>query len=788
MKKETFIPAGIVLLVAVCGLLRLNDLSLYTDSTRYLLWAQSLGEFSGWVDNTQPVPEAYVVNAPLYPLLVAPGSWFTSSPMAGVKILTLIYGVLALVLFLLWVRRAADERTAIVLMALFGLMPMTVVLFTEVLSEGVYLLLVFWVLFLLQGRTRPEGPARTTLLCLLAILPLVREIGLALVAAVVIITFINGDRRFAVTLAGLTIGVFVLWSLRNLFLVGTPETSQAANVQFMLQRALTTQDESIFTEFARRVAANARSYRYELGGMILFPIPFPLIAAPSSSFLGVFHVLQAVKPFIFLLFVPMLLFGMWRDWSSDAAGRIRVLFVLLSLSIILLYPVQDVRFLYPLLPFFLFFGMKALQRLRDVSHAWHFRTAVVIAAALAVPNLMTTSEVVSTNQRYRAWSSEEAPMSEPPPGPYFSTPWERIGSWIQQHTADDAVIASSAKELAPFVGMRKVLEINKAVPRPQFEEMLRDFDVTALVCPVIQNGLYAYGFPLRESQKVAVREGISVGSVVILSIPSLMRDPQSADVQRPFDSVLVAQPDLRNARTLILDGQYAAADSVLRHVLATDPGNAEAAFQRVVAFSLSGERDAAILAQEALFGSPRSTSYIPISRRLLELAGHLEQARLLEDPSLSAGAWYQAARIGWDLGYTGAARQFLAMSLRAQPNAFEPSIWAAFYALTEGDLRIAEHILSGLRTTYGADPIVSDLSVVATLRRRVEHEQDTSLSSQHWLGIAGALERLELFSPALDAAITAARLDTSNMQAREQVRSLLTRTGKNFALERLRSY
>ena len=54
------------------GVLRLNDLSLYTDSTRYVIWGTSFAHARGFVDKTQPDPERYVVNAPLYSVLIAP--------------------------------------------------------------------------------------------------------------------------------------------------------------------------------------------------------------------------------------------------------------------------------------------------------------------------------------------------------------------------------------------------------------------------------------------------------------------------------------------------------------------------------------------------------------------------------------------------------------------------------------------------------------------------------------------------------------------------------------------
>ena len=69
---EVGLITALVVGFTAVGLFRLNDLSLYTDSTRYLIWANSLATGSGFLDPTSSEPTRFVMNAPLYSVLLVP--------------------------------------------------------------------------------------------------------------------------------------------------------------------------------------------------------------------------------------------------------------------------------------------------------------------------------------------------------------------------------------------------------------------------------------------------------------------------------------------------------------------------------------------------------------------------------------------------------------------------------------------------------------------------------------------------------------------------------------------
>ncbi|MEK6756968.1 MAG: hypothetical protein AABZ02_12515, partial [Bacteroidota bacterium] len=107
------------LLFFLFGIFRLNDLSLYTDSTRYVIWGTSFAQLNGLVDNTQPEPERYVVNAPLYSVLLSPALVVFPFSLTAAKVWTLLWGVAFLVAFYAFLARLLGKTLAAI-----GLIPL----------------------------------------------------------------------------------------------------------------------------------------------------------------------------------------------------------------------------------------------------------------------------------------------------------------------------------------------------------------------------------------------------------------------------------------------------------------------------------------------------------------------------------------------------------------------------------------------------------------------------------------------------------------------------------------
>jgi uncharacterized membrane protein len=111
-RVSSFIGIGLVCgLFLLLGLPSLNQMIIYTpDSARYLAWANSLAQFDGFKDMTTPEPSRYVVHAPLYPVLLAPGAFLFPQSVVAAKTTTLIIGILTIFMFYVWARNRAGNR------------------------------------------------------------------------------------------------------------------------------------------------------------------------------------------------------------------------------------------------------------------------------------------------------------------------------------------------------------------------------------------------------------------------------------------------------------------------------------------------------------------------------------------------------------------------------------------------------------------------------------------------------------------------------------------------------
>lgn len=751
-RPERLSLALLLSLFAVAGWLRLNDLSLYTDSTRYVIWSESLSRGLGWIDATQPEPEAYVVNAPFYPLFIVPSQWIAAGSLFAAKVMTLLYGLGALALFLLWLRRWLSVRTAHVVAWLFAITPLTLVMFTEALSEAPFFLLLFLALWLRErSREQPLTSGQTAVLvAALAVLPLLREISVAIVGAFVIDAILRRQIRPAILIVAAAVGTVGLWTLRNLVWVGVPESSQATNIQFIFEHFVTPTSASIWSEWVQRVIINLRAYQYELSGMILVPFPLNLIREPSDMFVGVVFVLNAVKGWTGFAFLPLLAVGAWTDLRTSTTALVRVLFMAFYASIILLYPLQDIRFFLPAVPFVLIWLAIGIGRPLTMLPRGRNAIAGGVVGLLTLLNAAAVLELLASNQRYlTAVEDHRSGVAPFHSTGYYATPWELAGEALLVATEPDIVIASASKEIVPFVGGRRVLEVNRAVPLPMFESMLREHDAQVLLAQQVRSGIRSHEIQIAESRRFQFDTIATAGWLTVYRVRNRLREGLARQGYEPdpFNGILSF---LHEGRRLIHAGRSREADSVLALAQRLDPVNAEIAFQRVAASALRGSLNEAVSAQQRLFSTPRSTSYTPPGRVLLSMAQALSAARA-DGPGVDRAHWYfQASRMAWDLGYPRQAGAFADSALSVDPKHFESLLWSMHYRFQNGDTLRARRDLALLRSIDAENPVVRGFWAIDSLSRVKSLTTDRERQARLSLEISAIYEQIGLPEEALD--------------------------------------
>ena len=449
-------------LIVVCalfflsGILRLNDLSLYTpDSSRYVIWGNALAHGNGYVDATQPVSDRYVVHAPLYPLILAPVEFIFPLSVEAVKCWTLLIAVFALILLYRLVSTLASGTSALVAVILLGFNPLFLLYGSEALSEVPFVAAVLGACLLLESNNRGSRAAAAALVILVPASVLLREPGIALLIAVLI--FLLLKRRYA--LAGALVAMAVLmiggWYWRNQVHVGVTAGSAGSNLGMIGRHFVTPPEASFASEIASRMWLQLKAYSSSLCGMILFPYfnrQTPGLIVGSSGLFDFCRTMFGGLRYLVMILVPLLsAAGIINDVKRSPTAVFRFVFVAGYIAVILMYPVHDVRFFFPLLPLIIYYLVQGGRSIADAMRVQPplRKGSILTACALLmmVPNLESDRLLVRSNSQYRdgplaAYRSLSV-MKEYPA--IFTYPWSIMGRWVNDSLPEHEVIASPAK-------------------------------------------------------------------------------------------------------------------------------------------------------------------------------------------------------------------------------------------------------------------------------------------------------------------------------------------------------
>jgi tetratricopeptide (TPR) repeat protein len=791
--KRTYTLLALICLgFVIFGFLRLNDTSLYTDSTRYVIWGTSFSQAKGLVDNTQPDPERYVVNAPLYAVVLAPMLLFFPYSLVAAKVLTLLLGVLVLILFFLWLNRRLGTPAALVGTMILAFNPLMLVMATEAMSEMCFLALMF-LAFLLIDSFEGDGKVWSRnfvyLLLIVSFLPLLREVSVALVGAVIIVFLFKKYNRHALWIAVGAVTLTAVWIIRNVVLVGIPTTSQSTNFSFILGHFVTPRDAPLFQELIQRVYVNGRGFYAYIATMLMYPFPQPLIVDPNQLFRGIFKSMNTAKYILPFVVLPLVVIGILKDIRHDYRAYIRLLFCLFYIAIIVIYPVQDIRFVLPLLPFFIYFLLLAVQSVVKAGFLQNknlrIGLAFIASALIILPNLDCNYELVRTNWEYQHSPNElyakirQTGVNKD----LFIRPWTLFGEWIKKNIPDSSVIASSFKELSIFVGDRKILEINYGVPLPMFEHLLRDNGVTYIVSAGIQEINRPYEFAMNETKRFWFEPVHSESGLLLYKVHSSFLDPPPAGSTTTSRSdTTTANGMLNLGRTLLLRGEYPSAVREFTEALRKGSNPALTVFQTTVAYALSGQASEANRELERLYQLPQSSSYIPAATlHLRVMEAQLNAAKL---PGLyhRAQEFFNVAGFYWNFGYQSYAYSILRTTLKEDTTYFVGLLWGWDYATQLGDKKQAQRYLKMLESIDRTNAVVTGFRSLNAIDDTLRRAKNSADQSRLLLEKGKVYWSIGLFDEAFDWVERSIGTDRGNKAAYQYLRDLFENTKRPWAL------
>jgi len=467
LPRDAWILAAVLVLFAVLAAARLNPFCLFEpDSPEYLFTSRALAEVRGYVEIDHVGEPPHTFRPPGLPLLLVPLSLVRPFDVAGAKAVLIVVSLGFLTLLWWFARAVAGPWGAAVALVLVATSPYTLLHGTEVVAEIPFLAGSLGLLALVS-RTRRGPPSWKEVGAagaLLAFLPLLRMVALALAGALALWAVARAERRRWLAAAGACFAVFVLWVWRCRA-AGGP--SYLGAIQNKLDGG------------GLAVGEQLRFYLARLP-QVLLPGLSPGQPVYERLLLDGAPTLNA-RPLEILLALgcgALALHGAWR--RKDQGGALALLYTVLTFAILAVYPPRHERLVWPLIPLAWIFVPAGLPRGRR----WLELLALGLAAALASWQLVTSLEISRTNL---LWRTEGERFYARVPPMYFAD-WEGAGRWIAAHAPASARVLTRHSEVAFTSGRyQEAIRFEESAPQ-DWRRALARLPARDLVVPATQFG------------------------------------------------------------------------------------------------------------------------------------------------------------------------------------------------------------------------------------------------------------------------------------------------------------
>ena len=780
------------LLIAGFGMLMvfsLNTTMYYSpDSANYLGWAKSLAFFHGYELRYGPEVSRYVVNAPLYPVLLAPIARFFPLDVFAAKIFTLGFGLLLLFLFYRYTSARTGSAVALLGLLFLATNPQTVLFSTQVLCDvpfGVCMILIF----LVAERLLRDDSSSTwlfwSLVALLTAGVLLREIGFALLFAVVLSLALRKDYVRAGLLFLAPVLVYFIWYIRNEVVIASAEINNLHNTSLFFSHVLTGSTGSLLGEFATRVQNNAAFYAAPLGGLLFISQyvgwVFPVLNFNDPMLAAVQSLADALILPISALTLILGVYGAITLWRKEPTGRIITSFIMFYTVIILLYPINDYRFLFPLLLIVAYLATIALNGVvewiaaKENKRVWSV-TFAACTVLLLLPNIVWLRNFTTTAAGYKSKPdilySEISKQARYPIE--YTKQFPQVDEWIDQHSDSSAVIIGRYQEAAIWLHGRKLLMLDPLVSPGDFEGTIRDYQGKYIIAYMVGHQLHDFEFQMAVSGKYRFAPVFRSGDVEVLQIYAKGDSTESS-----LPTARIKEASGGGMRRLLLSGisgmghgNYESAVNAFKRLRSVDGYEAAGAFYSAVVAELSGNFVEARKLFRQFSELPQAGTFLLQAQAHEEIINSLEAARQTPSRAERAAFYHSASLSYWILGFHHQAEKTMQQCIAADSSYFIGPVFAALYALERNDLQTAEDFAEKAAELRPKDPLVASLQRIIASSDSLQHATDTHMRALHLIAIGKDFISLGLNDFAIEDLVKAVELDPTNTTALGQLSDL----------------
>lgn len=766
---------ALVTLFLLLAVLALNDVLIYNpDSARYLIWARSLAESEGFQDQSIPEPLHYVVHAPLYSLLLAPAAFIAPNSVIAGKILTVLLGCGLLVLFLFWVRRLDSPPAPVLATAILAVHPLTLIFSHQILSEIPFGIAIIATLVLVDRIVKGESSATRDELLLAAVLSaaaLLREVGVTLVLATAI--FFAAHRRFRKALVMLAVPLFVygLWFVRNEIIVAGTEHPALRNSEILTLHYFTPRDATLIEEFLARLRINGAVYADHLARLCYLPQYGPSVYGIVSTTTAPYSFVAGLEPVLFIVLAIVSLgtslVGLISSVKKHASVEFLIAFVPVYLLIILIYPFNDVRFLFPLVLLIVAFSvigtLDILRRIpplasRLVPVAWG------LFGLLMLPNLLWAFAYVRDAMQYRTSPADffESVADQRPFPDMLTKPSALAGKWIAEQSPEPVTVLTQWKDLALSLPNGKLVDVNTLVPLDEFDRLVRDYEVEYIMSAVGLADIPEF-FP--QMQVSALYSFESVFRVANL------------EVFRATEKTGPAFPGGEGRRgrfalglRALSEGRIDSAGAVFESLAQETGGGTTIVLFLAIAHEFRGNLAEARRLLVPLQTLKQAGAFLGHATYHLEIIDLLERAAEEKNPAVRAELLYVASVKYWNLGFRTQSLAVLDSSLAVDP-LFPPAlIFSTYYRLELGQRKEARRYFDRLVQSIPDHPLVIPFRAILAYKDSIAASPKPRPA--HFLSLAEAYEQAGLGDSAIRELLVLRKRLPQNLDARKTLSRL----------------
>ncbi len=750
----------------------LHTLLLYTpDSADYLGWAQSLSKFQGFRLPFDVEPGLYVPNAPFYALLLTPLAWLFPLNVIAAKTLSLALGIVLLGLFARYTSGHTSKALALLACFFVAVHPLFLLYATQVLSEVPFMAAVFLCLLLADRLLAAERQKWTDVAgfgLLLGLVILLRELGITLVAAIVLVLLVNKRPRDAWLLLGVAAFVYLLWYLRNEGFVGAAEKPGLSNTALFFGHLFTDQSASLAAEFRSRLVSNFSFYGMQAGGL---PFLSQYIGTAYTVVRGDEPALSSVRTLVNTWSVPcialtgaIMLAGLRRMLKESPSGLIVLIWSCLYAAAILLYPVADARFLFPLLfPALLACAHAAasfLNLARNRKAA--VRKSIVaggmlLAVILLVPHTIWMENYLRVSRAFKedpvALNATFSGSANSPSA--FGQLFPQAAAWIDVRSPDSVVVLCQRREIALWLRGRKVMRMAPAVSVRDFENIVRDYRPAFIVNYFGGQSWGDFDYYLGSSRRWNVEPVFRTGDIEVLQVAKHAGDVSTHAAA--LDSAGSARTRYLHAVRLLQEGSADTAMQLLSEWRRVD-------LAPMFSYAIAAEFAGRFAEAEGTFRQVRTMTqawpYLVHARRHLEILQLLEGASA--DGEESARRYCSAAILTWQEGFRQQAIRLLRRSLGALPH-YRPALaYGILLEYEDGNIRSADSLFQEMKTLSPEDGTVRNWESILSAEERIRRGESVPDVSRDRMANARAFLAMGLVEHAIDQMNSLLEADPGN--------------------------